>query len=506
MSLMGIDIGTTGSKCTVFRDDGEVLAYAYREYPIEHPAEGRFELNPKTVWLAVKEIIGEATSQVRNDPVTALAVSSIGEAVVPLDKNGEVLDNSILYIDSRGSAEAEILGTRIGPARLMQLTGAPLSGMYSICKIMWIQAHQPELYRATETFLLYADFIVFMLTGAKATDYSLASRTLAFNVTRKQWEPEILAAAGLDGRRFAPVIAPGSAVGRVRPDVAAEIGLSDQTLVVAGGHDQPCAALGAGIIRPGMAVDGMGTAECLTTAYREPVLNDRMLGFRFNCEPHVVDDLYVSLAFTVSAGGLLRWYRDTFCLQEKAEAAAADVSAYALLDRRASTEPTSLLVLPHFSGSGTPYFDSHARGAILGLTTDTRSSEIYRALMEGASFEMRHNLECLKEAGVTIQKIRAVGGGARSDLWLQIKADIYGMELETLQIDEAGTLGTAMLAGVARGIYDNVEEAARLLVRPKSSFAPDPRRQRVYNDRFEAYRKMYPLVRGVLGTDAVQHD
>lgn len=501
MPLIGLDIGTTGSKCTIFDFEGKVLSYAYKEYPIENVESRQYELDPQKVWNAVKEVLFSSFQQYRvsekNDGIPIIAVSSFGEAGVPIDEKGNILSNSILYTDNRGYEQANRLTQMLGAQRIMELTGIPVHCMYTINKLMWIKENLPSVYEGMWKFLLFEDFIIYKLTGTPVIDYSLASRTMAFNLAGNAWDSCILDAAGMRDGIFSEARPSGTIVGEITAKMAEELQLPYRTLIVTGGHDQACAALGAGIISTGTAVYGMGTAECITAAFDEPVLGEGMRMNHFNCEPHTVNGMYLTLSFTFSGGSLLKWYRDNFAKAEATEATVNNTSVYEMLDRKAAMEPTSILVLPHFSGSGTPYMDPFSKGAILGLTLDTKTPHFYRALMEGVAYEMKYNLECLEHSGIAVDGLRAVGGGAKSDLWLQIKADIMGRRIETLHVDEAGTLGTAILAGVALGVYPSYTEAVRNLVRVKKIYDPDIRNRNIYEENYGKYKRLYQASKDV---------
>jgi len=498
MPLIGLDIGTTGCKCTVFDYEGNINSYAYKEYSIECPSPGRFELNPLTVWDGVKEVIVKALDGKLYTEATAIAVSSFGESAVPVDRNGNILYNSILYTDSRGSDEIRLLEKKLGARKIMSITGLPVHSMYTLGKLMWVKKHLPDLHKNTWKYLLYQDFIVYRLTGLPVIDYSLASRTMAFHVISKQWDASILDEAGISPDVFSEPKPSGVAVEKIKKEIAQELGLPLGTLVVTGGHDQACAALGAGIINENEAVDGIGTADCITTSFCRPVLNDIMLQNNFNCEPHIIEDRYISLSFTLSGGSLLKWYRDNFAQVEASRVPALKKSVYQLLDEKASKEPTGMLVLPHFCGSGTPYMDTESKGAVIGLTLETTSSQFYRSLLEGVAYEIRYNIECLAKAGVKVKKLRAVGGGAKSALWLQIKADVMNIPVETLNINEAGTLATAILAGKAAGIYTSCKQAIERFLKVKQVFYPNNRNNVVYEELYEKHKRVYAAVKGVL--------
>lgn len=497
MALMGLDVGSSGCKCMVFTDDGHPLSSAYEAYEPEHPAEGCWEMNPEAIWNAVKRIIWEAVRHCSGEPITALSISSFGEAAVPLDRYDRILHNSLLYSDQRGAAETQELIDRLGRSFIMSLTGLSAHPMYTIGKMMWLKRTQPELFRQIDKIMLYGDFIAYQLTGDWLIDYSLASRTMAFNIVKCDWEPLLLEAAGLEAGMFAKAVRSGVAIGSVRRNIADELGLSDRTIVVAGGHDQACATVGAGILSEGVAVNGIGTVECVTPAYSRPILNESMMRHHYNCTPHAAEGLYLTYAFNFSGGSLLRWFADLTSGHPGHSRLPNGLSVFDKLEQKAPQEPTEMLVLPHFAGSGTPYMNPLSKGAIIGLTFESDAGHMYRALMEGMTYEALYNLELLEKAGIQVGKLRAVGGGARSALWLQLKADILNRSVETLQHDEAGIVGAAMLAGVAARVYPSLDAAADKLVHPKRLFEPQKKHQAYYEEQFSKYKRLYPVLQSL---------
>ena len=332
--------------------------------------------------------------------------------------------------------------------------------MYTLAKVMWFREKMPDLYRNTSSFMLFGDYITFMLSGKAVIDYSLASRTMALNIVDNKWDSKMLGAAGIDRDLFSTLAPAGTTVGNIRPELADELGINRNALVVTGSHDQVCAAVGSGILEDGMAVNGMGTSECITPFIKSAVTGPKMLESNFGCVPYIMEGTYVTYAFNFTGGSLLKWYRDNFAYQQVMQSKKTGESPYTILDREAFNKPTDIFVLPHFAGTGTPYMDVSAKGAILGLTFDVTPGILYKALMEGVVYEMFYNVECLEQAGIPIKGLRAVGGGAKSDLWLQLKADIMGRKIEKLNIDEAGNLGNIMIAGIATGVYKSYKDAA----------------------------------------------
>ena len=500
MSLIGLDVGTTGCKCTVFDDEAKITAYSYSEYMTLSPHEGYFELDPARVWESVKKVIYEAVKAHKGDSIKALAISSFGEAAVLLDKNSNILHNSILYLDKRGRNECDALRQKLGDEKIMDTAGVLAHPMYTLPKLMWIRNNLPDIYKTANKVMLFGDYISFCLTGRMVIDYSLASRTMAFDVVKKQWSEEILNASGVDYDLFSKPSCAGAVIGEIQKETAALLGLSEATVVVTGAHDQICAAVGAGVMEKGMAIDGIGSVECITTVYDKPVLNKKMMENKYNCAPYVKEGMYASYAFNFTGGSLLKWYRDTFAVHEHERAKKAGMNVYELLDNAAGETPSDLLVLPHFAGAGTPFMDTEAKGAILGLDFNTKAPAVYRAMLEGVTYEMALNLECLKDAGINIDVLRAVGGGAKSDLWLQIKADIMQRKVQRLDVDEAGTLGAAMLAGKAAGVYNSIDEAAKCLIRVKKEFYPDFRHVDKYAENYGRYKKIYKSLKNIFDT------
>jgi xylulokinase len=280
----------------------------------------------------------------------------------------------------------------------------------------------------------------------------------------------------------------------MRPGLAESLGLAEPPLVSTGGHDQACGALGVGLVRPGLAMVSTGTAEVVEVALDSPALNETLYGGNVSVYAHVVPGLYLAMTLNHSGGLLLRWFRDTLCGEEMRQAQASGRDPYGLILEGASLEPTSLLLLPHFAGSGTPWFDTASKGAILGLTIGTTKADLAKAILEGLTFELRVNLDLLKEGGVRIHELRAIGGGARSDLWLQLKADITGVPVVVPRIAEAACWGAALLAGVGAGCFASAAEAAEGALRLERRFEPDPERAARYGSRYALYREVYPAV------------
>lgn len=494
MSLMGLDVGTTGAKAVAFDLEGRVLAGAYREYPEIYPRPGWVEMDPHRIWDAVMDAVKEVATKTRLDPVKAIGLSVLGEAVTPIDKAGEALYNSITSVDNRCIPQVEWWEEEVGREKIFKITGMPLHPSYSLNKIMWIKDERPKIFKKTWKFLLYEDYIVYRFGLPASIDYSLASRTMAFDIKRKKWSQEMLSKAEIDENLLAQALPSGKIVGKVADEIAHELNLPQDVLVVLGGHDQAVSALGAGVIVPGMATDTCGTVECVTACLSKPILNQKMLTNNHPVYCHVVEDMYVSLAFNYTAGALLKWYRDNFAGEEKEEAKRSGKDVYEVILEPIKDEPSPVFILPHFVGSGTPRLDPYSRGAMVGLTLSTTKRDLVKAILDSVSYELKVNLDSLNASGVVVKRLHAIGGGAKSRKWLQLKADVTGREIASLNVKEAGCLGAAILAGKAMGVFDSVKEGVARWVREKDVFHPRAAKTDLYGKRYQLYEKLYPTL------------
>lgn len=498
MSIAGIDIGTTGCKCTVYSREGIFQAEAYEEYESIN-INGRHELDAAFVWEKVKCVIRTVAKEVPD--IEAVGVTSFGETFVMLDEEGSPQAQAILYTDLRGEEQCERLKQHFGEETLGRITGVRPHKMFSISKLMWLKEKSPELYKRTKHILMFGDYIVYKLTGAAQTDYSQASRTMAFDIRKLDWSQEILQFAGIDIAKLPRIVVTGSRAGTINRKLASELGLAEGVTVVTGCHDQAAAAVGTGILMEGMAVDGTGTVECITPMFYGIPENDILYKDSYAIVPYILPNAYLCYAFSFTGGALLKWYRDQLEYLTAERLRGTGVSAYDYFNSKVKDEISGLLVLPHFSGAATPYMDSQSKGAIIGLTTETSSSDIYRGLMEGITYEMLLNIEELQKSGIKIQSIRATGGGAASKLWLQMKADILNIPIYSLGAVQSGTLGCIMLAGVACGIYEDIRQASEVFVKIGEIFNPRKEKNDAYMKMYRKYKKVYSAVKYVINEE-----
>lgn len=494
MSLIGVDAGMSGIKAIAFSEEGELLSSAYREYPLHQPQRGWAELDGGEMWEAAATVIAEAAKKAGGG-VKAIAVSSMGEAAVPMGKGGEILARAICAYDSRTAAIVRELEQEIGREKLFKITGHAPHTSYTIGHVVWLMRNRPELVAKVHKFLCVQDFIGYKLSGETAIGYSLAARTSLFDIRKRAWSPEIFSAIGLSPDLFSAPLEAGVAYGKVLPSVASRLGLSADTLVVTGGHDQPMCGLGAGAVREGIADLSLGTVECIANTHKKPVLSKKVLKRNFPVYNHVIPGYYTSLAYNLNSGGLLRWYRDNFAAEECAQAQAQGRSVYAILFEKMPDATTQVLFMPHLVGTGTPYLDPLSRGMVANIDLKTTREELFLAAAQGAVLELMVNYRAQKECGLAPTTINAIGGGARSPKWLQMRSDALGVAINRMDVEEAGCVAAAILGGVAAGIYANVMQGAEAFVRVEETFEPRTTHASAWEGLYEKYRNMYELAK-----------
>jgi xylulokinase len=503
MSLLGIDVGTTGCKAAVFSVDGRLIASAYREYDVQRPQPGRAELDAAQVWAQIEETIGEAASRSAADPITALSVSSLGEAMVPVSADRRILGPSLLNFDARGAEHLAGLRRLLPDERLYRINGNTLGNQYSLPKLRWVQEYQPGLYEQTYKFLLWGSFVSFMLGGEPVADYSLANRTLLFDLDRADWSEDLLALAGIDRAKLPGTAPSATVIGHVSGSVAARLGLPHGVAIVSGAHDQCANAVGCGVIQEGRAVYGMGTYICITPTYARRRGPSLMIKRGLNTEHHAAPGLYVSFIYN-QGGALLKWFRDTFAALEHRQGSGSGRDIYAALLAEMPDAPSSVVALPHWAQIGPPDFVSDSSGVLVGLRLETTRGDILKGMLEGATFYLKECIESLAvteslpSTGIEIADFCAAGGGSKSDAWIQLSADIMGRPFVRPAITEAGALGAAIIAGVGSGAFSSFAQGVEAMVRLDRTFEPERGSQQAYESRFARYKPLWPLLREYL--------
>jgi xylulokinase len=488
MSLCGVDIGTTGCKAVVYSLDGKLLAAAYREYAVLHPQPDHAELDAAKVWTLVCDIIAEVSHHAENDAIQAISVSSLGEAMVPVTAGREILGNSILCMDSRGDEYVARLLSKVSADDIFGINRNSPDRAYSMPKLCWIKEHQPEIYANADLFLSWADFACFMLGGEAKACSSLAARTLLYDVQGGCWSQKLLECSGLGDIRgkLADVVTAGTVLGTVSSGIMNKLGLHGEVEIVAGGHDQCCNALGAGVRKAGEAVYGIGTFECITPVFDSLSAAGKMKSAGLCTEAHVLPDRYVTFLYN-QGGSLVKWFRDTFASAEIASG--GDI--YNRLCDEMPAEPTRLFTLPFFEPSGPPKYITDAAGVIIGLRNSTSRGEILRSIMESITYYMADGAMALKDCGGYPEKFVVTGGGAKSDVWLQIKADIFGLPFVRKNTVECSALGAAMLAGMGAKLDITDEEN---FIETEKVFEPNVDLHTIYSERLCEYRRWVEVI------------
>ncbi len=479
MSLLAIDIGSSRCKAVAFASTGAILAQHASAYTPQFPAPAHAEINPEAFWQAVCQC-SQAVSRNLSDPVRALCLSSHGETFVPVNGRNEAIAPAILNQDNRATEEAAWIEKAFGRKRLFETTGLVAHPMYPVPKILWLRKHRPDIFVPSVRFLTVIGYVLSRLGLPPYIDYSLASRYLAFDIRQRRWSEEILAAAEIDVECLPVPVPAGTVAGKLDAAASGNLGLLPETLVVMGGHDQPCGALGVGAIGPGRVADSMGTYECLVAASDQPGLTDAALAASLNSYCHVVPDKFVTLAYFPS-GIMIKWFHNLLYGDEHGQSVLGEDSHqdyedslnYATLERNAPAGPTGLCITPNLIGTCNPDFNPHARGIISGLGPNTTRSQIYKGILEGLACEMAQITETLASAVGEFRDVYATGGGSRSTLGLQLRAALSGRRLHVMQCAEAVCLGGAILAGVASGEYGSLREGVGVVVRDVSVVLPD---------------------------------
>ena len=508
ITLLGIDLGTTGVKAALFAvDDGRVLASAFVDYPLYHPHPGWAEQNPAEWWQATLTAIraclaGGAQQGVQPADVRGVGLSGQMHGVVLLDANQQVLRPSIIWADQRSEAQCRWITERVGAERLIELVSNPALPGFSAPKLQWIRDNEPEIFARAQTMLLPKDYIRYLLTGVIAMEISDAAGTDLLDVKHGTWSREVLEALELNPTLLPPIVAATGVAGTITDEVAALTGLQPGTPVAGGGADNACGAVGNGVVRPGLALVSIGTSGVVLAYAGSPQVDTSGPVPRVHTFNHAVPGAWYLMGVTQGAGLSLHWVRDNIGLPEMAMERWAGVDAYELLSKEAAQVPPGsegLIFLPYLQGERTPHLDAYARGGWIGLTASHTRRHLVRSVLEGVAFSLKDCFAILQEQGLELEQMRATGGGAKSPLWRQIITDVLGIELVTTNATEGPAFGAALLAGVASGVYNSVQQACDQTVRVVERTEPQPEHRQAYEQAYEVYRALYPALKPIIG-------
>jgi xylulokinase len=499
MYLLGIDVGTTGTRALLVNEsDGAVAASATSEYPLYTPKPQWAEQDPEDWWRGTTQAVRQALQKAgaSGKDVRAIGLSGQMHGVVLLDATGQVLRRSIIWADQRSQAQCDWITQRVGAERLIRLTCNPALTGFSAPKLLWIRDNEPEIYARARKFLLPKDYIRYRLTGEYAGEVSDCSGTSLFDVSARQWSAEVLHDLEIDRDLLPAVYESPEVSGKVTTTGAEATGLAVGTPVVGGGGDQAAGGVGNGVVEPGILSATIGSSGVLFAHTEQPTLDPKG---RMQTFCHAVPGAWHVMGVTQGAGLSLRWWRDNFGADEMELARRTGRDAYEYLTAEAAQAEAGadgLLWLPYLMGERAPHLDPDARGVLFGLTMRSRRQDVLRAVLEGVAYSLRDSLEILRnELGLQPRQVRASGGGAVSILWRQIMADIFQTEIVTLNIAQGPAYGVALLAGVGSGVWASVPEACHATLRVIDRLAPDPQRAALYDRYYQVYRALYPALK-----------
>ena len=484
--LLGIDMGSSSCKAAVFTENGELKEVVSQPYGNVGIKDGLVEMPAEGFWLAFQRAVARIAADWGKD-ISAIAVSSHGETAIPVDENGAAVHFALMNADNRGVQYSQALETALGRERIYSITGLPAHPMYSLAKMLYFENRYPEKAGKVWKYCTVPDYLHLRLGITPRTDETLASRFMAFDIHTRKWSDEILTAAGMDRGKLWDTAPSGTYLGEITDRAAGDLGLPAGTKVFVGGHDQPCGVLGSGLSEHGMALSA-GTYECLCAVSSRPLSAAEGLPGSFNSYCHVLPGQYITLGF-FPAAAVLDWYLGLLFPREE--------NRYAVLDSLESGEPTGILLTPHLIGACNPHWNPSARGAVYGLSLETKPLDIIKAVYEGMACELRLNLEMLEKFFGTPEEIRAFGGNVRGHFGAQLRADLTGKRIRRLDAGETVCRGAAILAGVGDGVFGDYLDASRHMSGSADLFVPDAARFARYSGQYARYTGIYSAMQSL---------
>ncbi len=492
--ILAHDLGTSGNKASLFSESGSLIASCVESYGTLYQSESRAEQNPADWWRAVRESTRKLLLSVKDTSyIKAISFSGQMMACLCVDRRGEPLRNSLIYSDQRSDAQAKRLVDAIGDYKFFQITGHRASSSYSLAKLMWIKDNEPEIYEKTYKFLQAKDYMIFKLTGRMITEMNDASGTNSFDLKTFSWSDTIIDASGVSRDKFPDVLASDDVVGPILPEVADDLGLPRAVLVVAGAGDGGCATIGIGCVKPGISYNCLGSSSWISTTSTVPMKDPEMKTFTW---AHPVKGLYQPCGTMQTAGSALAWIKDQLGGEVKIQSEKEGKSFFSLFDRAlAEIAPGAggILFLPYLLGERSPWWNSRAKGAFLGLSLHSEYAQIARAVLEGISF----NLGIIKnilESEVEMPTIRLMGGGAKSLVWCQMLANIFDVPVEIPNyLEEATSMGAAIIGGVGAGIFRDFSAVDRFC-KIQTVLYPDPEIASFYKERLPVFENAYKTI------------
>ncbi len=493
--LIGLDLGTTSIKALLLSSYGEVIATSGEEYALDYGQGETCEVEAEIYWEVSCRVLRSlmVKSGVKTSQVRGISFSSQGETIIVVGEGGKPLRKAIVWLDNRSEAEAEEIERNFGNQIIMNITGQPeILPIWPATRILWLKKNEPGIYGKVKKYLLVEDYIIYRMTGNYFTEHSLVSSTLYFDIRKKEWWKQMLDFLGISAEQLPELLPSGTRIQNITPEAAAATGLDINISVVTGSYDHPAGAIGAGNIIPGITTLTIGASMAMCVTIDKPI-ND--LSSRLSCQCHALGGGYFLLPYAQTAGLLLKWFKDTFCQRESEISAQTGTDVYDLLTESASKiQPGAegLLVLPHFMGAGSPYFNQKVRGVFAGITVGMTKGHFVRAILEAVASVVAHNIESVqKSRNIRISEIRFLGGGSKSPLWCQIIADMADIPVLKMSQNENASLGAAILAGLGSDIFQDFNEAAEMCIKVEKRFLPESESTKVYQRIYRNYKDLY---------------
>lgn len=483
---IGLDVGSSGCKAAVLDLKGNVLVEKRREYNFEYPSKGRVELNPVTVWKCVKEVLTDIALEKCNCKLRMIAASSIGESMVMVDDDDNVLYNGIMYLDERGTETIQQVNDRISLDEMYRITGLPPRMFYSLNRILWMQQYEPQLLEKTAHYFLFEDYITYMLSGEKMVSQSSASKTWMMDVKKLEWSDKIGKAFHVPLECFSKIVQIGTIAGNIRPELALETGLPENIQIVVGCHDQCAATLGSGCISEGDVAAGEGSTESLNLVVAKDKLTDDFWNLDVCLEPYIVPGTYMIPVGQHTHGTSLRWFANQFAKDLK-DRQMLSKSVYDILNDTCAEDSGEVFFLPYLTRANLMDAENRSLGAFIGMEVGTTRECLYRAVLEGISFETRFCLEIMKMSNLPVERMIAAGGCSKSDLLMQLKADVLGCNVSVLKNTDAGISALAMICAVADGVYSNYEEAVEQFIDIAREHCARHDMHTIYDEKYRKY-------------------
>ncbi len=488
--LLGIDAGTTSFKGMLMDEQGNIVCNVSESYALLSPAISIIEFQTENYWDIFKKVIAKILKQSKVDPgyISALTIDSQGETLICLDEHGNPTRNAIVWMDNRSVKEAEKIRDTFGSTVVYGITGQPeVVATWPATKIMWIRDNQPNIFKNTRKFLMLEDYLIYKLTGEYVTEKSVTSSTIYLDINKGIWWNDMLDVIGINSEQLPHIKESGVPVGALSEEACISTGLSRNTIVVTGALDQIAGVIGSGNIYNGMVSETTGS--CLAMCINTGTIPNLENGYKIPIHCHALQGKYCMMFWSQTAGILLNWFKDNFY-----EGLHNSNDIYGKMDFEADNVPAGcegLLLLPHFEGTAFPHFNPHAKGVFYGLTLKHTRAHFVRAIMESIGFMLREQLDAAEKLGISTYEIRSSGGGAKSRLWNEIKADVTGKPIVTLKNTETACLGSAILAGVGIGLYESIEKACSKTVTELERYNPDICKASNYKKSYDMYRNLY---------------